>query len=177
MEARKNENSEVICLEDAIALANCNRDNTLSIDNANDKVFLNHTILMDKSMDLFNMDVETYQKSEYQRIFNLNSRKFVEDPKFTSEPNGKEKNTNQKRKKSKAESVIEPQMHMILSFFLPFIGCLSYLFNLKYDETTPRLFDLIILHHNFINFIFFNIIIFIKKYLISINGELKRDIN
>ncbi|VEV58915.1 conserved Plasmodium protein, unknown function [Plasmodium vinckei vinckei] len=138
MEARKNENSEVICLEDAIALANCNRDNTLSIDNANDKVFLNHTILMDKSMDLFNMDVETYQKSEYQRIFNLNSRKFVEDPKFTSEPNGKEKNTNQKRKKSKAESVIEPQMHMILSFFLPFIGCLSYLFNLKYDETTPR---------------------------------------
>ncbi|ETB61396.1 hypothetical protein YYC_01300, partial [Plasmodium yoelii 17X] len=138
MENNKNESDEIICLEDAITLANYNRDNTLSFDNVNDKVFLNHTILVDKSMDVFNMDVKTYQKSEYQRIFNLNSHKFIEDPKFASEPHVKENNKNQKKKKSKADNVIEPQMHMIFSFFLPFIGCISYLFNLKYDETTPR---------------------------------------
>ncbi|KAI4834715.1 hypothetical protein MKS88_005391 [Plasmodium brasilianum] len=140
MASTNEESKEMIYLKDAFHLSTLNRENTLSIANENDNECIPHAILVDGgSIDLFNMDLTKYQKSEYRRIFNLNSRK-ISEPKFTSEPSTNEKlmDTEDTKKKKKEYNTLMPRIHMILSFFIPFIGCLSYLFNLKYDVSSPR---------------------------------------
>ncbi|ANQ10252.1 Uncharacterized protein PCOAH_00038760 [Plasmodium coatneyi] len=177
--ASSSENEEeIINLKDAFNLSIINRENTLLINNGNDDECFPHGILMDrKSIDLFNMDLTKYQKSEYRRIFNLNSRQLTDEPKFTSEPSANEKSLDSEdldKKKKKEDSTLKPRIHTFLSFFVPFIGllkgekrikyiemhmyrchyliricgstcnvprwagCLSYLFSLKYDESSPR---------------------------------------
>ncbi|SCQ16797.1 conserved Plasmodium protein, unknown function [Plasmodium ovale] len=141
MASNGDENEEIIYLKDAFKLSTLNRDNTLSITNENDDECFPHAILVDrKSIDLFNMDLTMYQKSEYRRIFNLNSRKLSDEPKFTSEPSSHEKSSESedRKKKSKEDSTLAPKIHTILSFFIPIIGCFSYLFSLKYDESSQR---------------------------------------
>ncbi|KJP88219.1 hypothetical protein AK88_02166 [Plasmodium fragile] len=142
MASSSEKHKEVINLEDAFNLSIINRESTLLINNENDDECFPHAILMDrKSIDLFNMDLTKYQKSEYRRIFNLNSRQITDEPKFTSEPSANDKSSdsedNEKKKKEEDNTLI-PRVHTILSFFLPFIGCLSYLFSLKYDESSLR---------------------------------------
>ncbi|GAW83362.1 hypothetical protein, conserved [Plasmodium gonderi] len=142
MASSSEENKEIINLKDAFNLSILNRENTLTINNGKDDEFYPHAILMDRrNIDLFNMDLTKYQKSEYKRIFNLNSRRITDEPKFTSEPSAHENLSESKetqKKRRKEDSTIMPRIHIFLSFFMPFIGCLSYLLNLKYDESSPR---------------------------------------
>ncbi|VWU50369.1 conserved protein, unknown function [Hepatocystis sp. ex Piliocolobus tephrosceles] len=134
-------NEKNMYLMDTFKLYNPDRENTVSIVNENDYECLPHSIYVDRrNVDIFNVDVAKYQKSEYKRIFNLNSPQVINEPKFAAEPSYVEKSSDTESVKNESDddNLLVPKIYLILSFFLPFIGCLSYLFNLQYDASTKR---------------------------------------
>ncbi|CRH02405.1 conserved Plasmodium protein, unknown function [Plasmodium relictum] len=135
----KDENEEVK-YENNYEMYNLNRENTLSIINENDECIPHSVVINKKNLDIFNMDSTMYQKLEYKRIFNLKSRIVNEEPIFALEPSINEGSSGEDEVNNNNEenNITQPQIHTILCFFFPIIGCLSYILNLKYDESSLR---------------------------------------
>ncbi|CRG97545.1 conserved Plasmodium protein, unknown function [Plasmodium gallinaceum] len=134
-----NEDKGLIEFKNSYEMYNLNRENTLSIINEDDEC-IHHSVLVNrKNLDIFNIDSAMYQKLEYKRIFNLKSKIIKNEPVFASEPSISEGSLGEDEVKDNEENnITQPQIHTILCFFFPIIGCLSYILNLKYDESSLR---------------------------------------
>lgn len=101
-----------------------------------------HSIPMNRnSLDLFSMDTAKFQKLEYQRIFNIDAKQLQQEPIVGSEIPIKRDDSSDTEEvvNNEQNNITQPLVHLILCFFFPFIGCISYIINAKYEESSPRL--------------------------------------